>query len=39
MIGVATKDELRFCLMAADREHPDGMCADNFTITAPAAKR
>ena len=33
MIGVATENELRFCLMAVDANNPDGVCIDNFTIT------
>jgi len=32
MIGVATRDELRFCLTVLDRDHPDGVCIDSFTI-------
>lgn len=32
MIGVATADELRFCLLAVDRDHPDGICVDNFSF-------
>lgn len=36
MIGVATKDALRFCLLAVDRDHPDGVCIDSFTLARPS---
>lgn len=32
LIGVATAGELRFCMMALDRDHPDGVCIDNFSF-------
>lgn len=32
MIGVATKDELRFCFMAADKDNPEGTCVDSFPV-------
>jgi Calcineurin-like phosphoesterase len=32
MIGVATASELRFCMIAVDRTHPDGVCIDNFSF-------
>lgn len=32
LIGVATANELRFCLMALDRANPGGVCIDNFTF-------
>ena len=33
MIGVATATELRFCLLAVDRDNPDGVCIDNFSLS------
>ena len=32
LIGVATANELRFCLMALDRANPGGVCIDNFSF-------
>jgi hypothetical protein len=32
MIGTATDDELRFCMMVIDPDHPDGTCVDNFAL-------
>jgi len=32
MVGVATTNELRFCLLAVDADHPDGLCVDRFSI-------
>jgi hypothetical protein len=35
MIGVATRDELRFCFLAATRDNPEGQCIDSFIARPP----